>query len=108
MEVDIRLTKAIHYFVRGQIDCKESIELLEEIIDRLLFLDRIVTKEEYAIKKSIESGKNNLSNDIKINKKIFEGIINSLETDTTDLEKLTRFDLEQKVDELKKEFNPGD
>ena len=39
---EIRITKAIHEFVRGQLNCEESIQLLEEIIesdDWLSFLE---------------------------------------------------------------------
>jgi len=39
MNEDIRLTKAIHHFVRGQLTCKESLELLAEILESDEWLD---------------------------------------------------------------------
>jgi len=33
MEDEIRLTKAIHHFVRGQLTWEDSIHLLEEILE---------------------------------------------------------------------------
>jgi len=44
MNEEIRLTKAIHYFVRGQLSSKESLELLVEVLESEKWLKYLETE----------------------------------------------------------------
>lgn len=51
MTDEIRLTKAIHYFVRGELNWMESLELLDVIVDSsewLMFLETEILLYEIA------------------------------------------------------------
>lgn len=56
MENELRLTKAIHYFVRGGLNWRESIELLDEIIESdkwLQYLDMEMLLYDIAASQSL-------------------------------------------------------
>ena len=75
------------------------------LYDRLLFLDRIVTKEEYEVTRSVTSGKKNLNDDILNNEAVLKKTIKSLVNATVTLDGATELNFQEKGDGLKEQFS---